>query len=199
MSILMISDEWKKKTIWWTSISFYFEHEQQRANMLCNTLQNMKLKLSPDVQYRFTATCISNTGNRYSQVLSDFSQWIEFITTDSIQIAASRESSGLNNALNNIMNTINENVFDKNLFIILGSNQNLKINESLIARAGQKSASFLFVQTNRSHNTPYQDLSCKPNQHWMSCHAICEPYSQLHRGWQTGQTGTIQKPWNWRG
>lgn len=56
------------------------------------------------------------------------------------------------------MNTINGNVFDKNLFIILGSNQNLKINESLIARAGQKSASFLFVQTNRSYDTPYQDF-----------------------------------------
>ena len=56
------------------------------------------------------------------------------------------------------MNTISGNVFDKNLFIILGSNQNLKINESLIARAGQKSASFLFVQTNRSYDTPYQDF-----------------------------------------
>lgn len=136
----------------------YFEREQQRANMLCNTLQNMKLKLSPDVQYRFTATCISNSGNRYSQVLSDFSQWIEFITTDSIQISSSRGNSGLNNALSNIINTINGNVFDKNLFIILGSNQNLKINESLITRAGQKSASFLFVQTNRSYDTPYQDF-----------------------------------------
>ena len=31
--------------------------------------------------------------------------------------------------MNNIMNTINENVFDKNLFIILGSNQNLKIKD----------------------------------------------------------------------
>lgn len=136
----------------------YFEREQQRANMLCNTLQNMKLKLSPDVQYRFTATCISNSGNRYSQVLSDFSQWIEFITTDSIQISSLRGNSGLNNALSNIINTINGNVFDKNLFIILGSNQNLKINESLITRAGQKSASFLFVQTNRSYDTPYQDF-----------------------------------------
>ena len=136
----------------------YFEREQQRANMLCNTLQNMKLKLSPDVQYRFTATCISNSGNRYSQVLSDFSQWIEFITTDSIQISSSRGNSGLNNALSNIINAINGNVFDKNLFIILGSNQNLKINESLITRAGQKSASFLFVQTNRSYDTPYQDF-----------------------------------------
>ncbi|WP_071150223.1 MULTISPECIES: type VI secretion system protein TssR domain-containing protein [Bacteroides] len=136
----------------------YFEHEQQRANMLCNTLQNMKMKLSPDVQYRFTATCISNTGNRYSQVLSDFSKWIDFITTDSIQFSTSRENSGLNSALSRIMNTINGNVFDKNLFIILGSNQNLKINESLIARAGQKSASFLFVQTNRSYDTPYQDF-----------------------------------------
>lgn len=136
----------------------YFEHEQQRANMLCNTLQNMKMKLSPDVQYRFTATCISNTGNRYSQVLSDFSKWIDFITTDSIQFSSPRGNTGLNSALSNIMNTINGNVFDKNLFIILGSNQNLKINESLIARAGQKSASFLFVQTNRSYDTPYQDF-----------------------------------------
>lgn len=136
----------------------YFEHEQQRANMLCNTLQNMKMKLSPDVQYRFTATCISNTGNRYSQVLSDFSKWIDFITTDSIQFSSSRGNTGLNSALSNIMNTINGNVFDKNLFIILGSNQKLKINESLIARAGQKSASFLFVQTNRSYDTPYQDF-----------------------------------------
>lgn len=136
----------------------YFEHEQQRANMLCNTLQNMKMKLSPDVQYRFTATCISNTGNRYSQVLSDFSKWIDFITTDSIQFSTSRENSGLNSALSRIMNTINGNVFDKNLFIILGSDQNLKINENLIARAGQKSASFLFVQTNRSYDTPYQDF-----------------------------------------
>lgn len=136
----------------------YFEHEQQLANMLCNTLQNMKMKLSPDVQYRFTATCISNSGNRYSQVLSDFSQWIEFITTDSIPISSSRGNTGLNSALSNIMNTINGNIFDKNLFIILGSNQNLKINESLIARAGQKSASFLFVQTNRSYDTPYQDF-----------------------------------------
>ena len=136
----------------------YFEHEQQRANMLCNTLQNMKMKLSPDVQYRFTATCISNTGNRYSQVLSDFSKWIDFITTDSIQFSSPRGNTGLNSALSNIMNTISGNVFDKNLFIILGSNQNLKINESLIARAGQKSASFLFVQTNRSYDTPYQDF-----------------------------------------
>lgn len=118
----------------------------------------MKMKLSPDVQYRFTATCISNTGNRYSQVLSDFSKWIDFITTDSIQFSSPRGNTGLNSALSNIMNTINGNVFDKNLFIILGSNQNLKINESLIARAGQKSASFLFVQTNRSYDTPYQDF-----------------------------------------
>lgn len=136
----------------------YFEHEQQRANMFCNTLQNMKLKLSPDVQYRFTATCVSSTGNRYSQVLSDFSKWIDFITTDSIRFSSSRGNSGLNSALSNIMNTINGNVFDKNLFIILGSNQNLEIYESLIAKAGQKSASFLFVQTNRSHDTPYQDF-----------------------------------------
>lgn len=68
------------------------------------------------------------------------------------------KNSGLNSALSRIMNTINGNVFDKNLFIILGSDQNLKINENLIARAGQKSASFLFVQTNRSYDTPYQDF-----------------------------------------
>lgn len=136
----------------------YFNSEQIMANMFCNTLQNMKMKFPPNMRYKFTATCISNAGNRYSSLLSDFADWLDFITSDSIQATYGRGDSGLNAALEQILNTVNNTTFDKNLFIILGSNQNLNIRKSLITKAGQELGSFLFVQTKRSYETPYQDF-----------------------------------------
>lgn len=136
----------------------YFDTEQTMANMFCNTLQNMKMKFSPTMRYKFTATCISDSGNRYSSLLSGFAEWLDFITTDSIQSSYAPGKSGLNAALEQILNTVNKTAFDKNLFIILGSSQNLKIRKNLIAQAGQELGSFLFVQTKRSYETPYQDF-----------------------------------------
>lgn len=135
----------------------YFESEQELANMLCNTLQNIKLKFSPDVEYHYTATCVSDKGNRYSSVLSDMAEWIDFITNDSLQSTSPYSHSGLNAALKQTLNDIRRTKFDKNLFIILGSKQSLNISDEVIDKIGEKTGNFLFVQTNRSYDTPYQD------------------------------------------
>lgn len=136
----------------------YFGSEQEQANIFCNTLQNMKLKFSPEINYTFTATRISSTGNRYSSLLSDFSEWLDFINNDSISRKSEYYGAGLESALSRILEDINGAVFDKNLFIVLGSKQKLELKDKLVARIGKKSGGFLFVQTKRSYDTPYQDF-----------------------------------------
>lgn len=137
----------------------YFDSEQKQANIFCNTLQNMKLKFSPEVDYAFTATCVSPMGNRYSSLLSEFSEWLDFINNDSISYKSRYDDgAGLEAALKRILEDVSGAVFDKNLFIVLGSRQKLDLKDKLIAQIGRKSGGFLFVQTKRSYDTPYQDF-----------------------------------------
>lgn len=137
----------------------YFDSEQKQANIFCNTLQNMKLKFSPEVDYAFTATCVSPMGNRYSSLLSEFSEWLDFINNDSISYKSRYgDGAGLEAALKRILEDVSGAVFDKNLFIVLGSRQKLDLKDKLIAQIGRKSGGFLFVQTKRSYDTPYQDF-----------------------------------------
>lgn len=138
----------------------YFNSERKQAGIFRNTLQNMKLKLSPEKDYSFTATCISTNGNRYSSLTSDFVEWLDFIGNDSVykKSLPSLKHAGLDAALRQILGDIDGPIFEKNLFVILGSKQTLNIKPDIAMKLAQKSSCLLFVQMNRSNDIPYQDF-----------------------------------------
>lgn len=150
----------------------FFAEDSQQANRFSNTLQNLKLKLSPENSYAFTATRISSDGNRYSALTSDFAEWLNFISDATIheERVLRSTTSGLNSALQHILDIVAESAFSRNIFIILGSNQDLNIRKDVIRHIAKESGCLLFVQAKRSTDKPYQDfiLQAKSIQNYFS-------------------------------
>lgn len=138
----------------------YFNSERKQVKIFCNTLQNMKLKMSPGKKYSFTSTCISSKGNRYSSLTSDFAEWLDFIGNDTIykNSIPSLEHAGLDAALKQILEDVEGGIFENNLFVILGNKQVLDIKHELTTKLAQKSGCLLFVQMTRSNDIPYQNF-----------------------------------------
>ncbi|MBM6671799.1 MULTISPECIES: type VI secretion system protein TssR domain-containing protein [Bacteroidaceae] len=150
----------------------FFDGDSPQANRFSNTLQNLKLKLFPENSYAFTATLISPDGNRYSSLTSGFAEWLNFISdaTTHKERLPQADQAGLNPALQHILEAVGESAFSRNIFIILGSNQDLNIRKDIVRHIAKKSGSFLFVQTKRSTDKPYQDfiLQAKSIQSYFS-------------------------------
>lgn len=148
-----------------TNLHFiFFEDDKHDIVPLLNALQNIRLQTAqtPHISYTYSATCVSPTGNYHLPATPLFAVWLDYIAN----IVSQRRFSVQRSAENNLENAIRQNLknyspsgsFENNLFIVLGTNQDLNIAPQLIDNVVRQSGKFLFVQIKNQLNASYQDF-----------------------------------------
>ncbi len=134
----------------------YFEQERSEVKRLINSFQSIALKTSPNKSYTYSATVISEQGNRYLEPTENFATWIDFLLNETK--VKSERGQGLSTALQHFVQRAKPDIFEANIFLLLGSTQELSLSTSLLDNLAERSASLVILQLNNGASESHQDF-----------------------------------------
>lgn len=135
----------------------FFQGEQAAVKRLISAFQNIALKTIPSKNYSYSATIISNRGNRYLPPTENFATWLDYLL-ESDNASNNQEQKGVRQALQELVHQIHVNNFEDNLIFILGSNQELDIAPSMLKSLAERRASLVFLQLENNTGDGFQDF-----------------------------------------
>lgn len=134
----------------------YFEQERSEVKRLINSFQSIALKTKPNKSYTYSATVISEQGNRYLESTENFATWLDFLLNETK--AKSETGQGLSVALRHFVQRTEPDIFEANLFLLLGSTQELSLSTSLLNSLAERSAGLVILQPDNGAGESHQDF-----------------------------------------
>lgn len=125
---------------------FYSQDRMQVRNLL-NALQGLEGKFGKASQVRFSATAVSDKGNKHLALTSDFGSWIDFLANatapNTLPVSG---GAGFHAAMNKIFSETPYTKFENNVFIILGTDEFPTFTSEINAEMYTRSATLFLAQ-----------------------------------------------------
>lgn len=135
----------------------FFQREQVAVKQLISAFQYIALKTLPSKSYTYSATIISDRGNRYLPKTENFASWLDYLL-ESDNATNKSYQKGMQQALQELSQQLPANSFEDNLVFILGSNQELNIPSSMLKSLAERRASLVFLQLENNTGEGFQDF-----------------------------------------